>query len=463
MSIRIVLVNTYELGRQPFGLAHPAALLRSAGHQVDCVDLSIDALPTAPLANANLVALHLPMHTATRIAVEALPKIRDLAPNAALCAYGLYAPVNEGLLRSLGVDTVLGGEFEPGIDSLARRLSLGEGGRQIEPVVNLGKIKFVPPDRSDLPALDRYASIILPDGSRRTTGFTESTRGCKHLCRHCPVVPVYQGRFRIVPVEIVMDDVRSQIAAGASHVSFGDPDFLNGPTHALRIIRALHAEFPQLSYDVTVKIEHLLALSTMLPELAETGCLFITTAVESVDDQILIHLDKGHTRADFTKAVELLRGANIGMAPTFVPFTPWTTLEGYVDLLETLIDLKLVESVPPVQLSIRLLVPNGSYLFNLPDFDALVGAFDKDTLGYAWRHQDPEVDRLQQEIHLLVAEADKQDESRRQTFGKIYQLACRKVGKRMAPLPEDLGVPIARHSEPWYCCAEPTERQLVGF
>jgi len=41
------------------------------------------------------------------------------------------------------------------------------------------------------------------------------------------------------------------VAAGATHITFGDPDFLNGPGHALKVVRAAHAEFPRLTFDFT--------------------------------------------------------------------------------------------------------------------------------------------------------------------------------------------------------------------
>ena len=461
--MRAVLINTYELGRQPFGIAQAVAWLRDAGHEVVCLDLAVQPLERERLANADLVALHVPMHTATRIAVKALPRIRAMAPTARLCAFGLYAPVNESLFRELGVDTVLGGEVEPGLAALAERIARGDPSPQPDAVINLAKIPFLTPDRAGLPPLSRYASLILPDGSSKIVGFTEASRGCKHLCRHCPVVPVYQGRFRVVPVAVVMADIRAQVTAGARHISFGDPDFLNGPSHALRVVRALHREFPELSYDVTVKVEHIVNSREMLAELKKTGCLFITTAVESVDERILACLEKGHTRTDFEQAAAMLRRAGITMAPTFVPFTPWTTLAGYVELLDALVALRLVENVPPVQLSIRLLVPEGSYLFRIPGFETLVEPFDRGMLGYPWRHQDPGVDALQKEVHALVERAEERNEPRRQTFEAIYRCAYARLGKIPPALPADLGSPIPRLSEAWYCCAEPTERQLAAF
>ena len=292
------------------------------------LDLSLETLDPEVLREARLVAIYLGMHTATRIAIEALPRIRQLAARAHLCAYGLYAPMNAALLRGLGIGSVLDGEPEAALLDLCQRLRDGEApsapsapGRR-DPAMQ--KLRFAVPDRSVLPKLARYAHLVLPDGSTRVTGFAEGSRGCKHLCRHCPVVPVYQGRFRAVPPEVVLDDIGQQVAEGARHISFGDPDFFNGPTHGLRLARALHAAFPEVSFDATIKIQHLIDHAALLPELRANGCLFVTSAVEAVDDRILRLLDKNHSSADFDRAVALTRDAGIALAPTFVAFTPWT-------------------------------------------------------------------------------------------------------------------------------------------
>ena len=457
---RVVLISPYELGRQPFALAEPAALLKQHGFAVDCADLSLQALDPEKLSGAQLVAVYVGMHTATRIAVEALPRIRRLAPKAHLAVYGLYAPMNETLLRSLGVGTVLGGETEPALLSLAERLrSNGNGDRQLEPVVRLGKVDFVVPDRTGLPNLSRYAQLVLPDGAKRIAGFAEASRGCKHLCRHCPIVPVYEGRFRAVPLEVVLADIRQQIAQGATHISFGDPDFFNGPTHAMRIARALHGEFPAATFDATIKVQHIIEHAPLLPELKRLGCLFITSAVEAVDDEILRHLAKNHTGRDFGRAVALTRAAGIALAPTFVAFTPWTTLEGYLALLERILELQLVDAVPPVQLSIRLLVPRGSRLLELPGFEARLMPFDAKLLGYPWQHADPRVDRLQQEVQRLVAGADPAID-RRDLFAAIWKMSHHAAGRATPALGAIAANAIPRLSEPWYCCAEPTEQQL---
>jgi hypothetical protein len=462
--MKVVLISPYELGRQPFGLAEPAAWLRQAGCEVHCCDLSIEKLEAPLLEDAGLVAIYVAMHTATRIALEALPKIKALAPQAALCIYGLYAPMNADLFRSLGVKTVFGGEFEPGLVSLAKRLMRGDMEEQAGTLVCLDKIHFVLPDRSVLPPLSKYAKLVLPDGETRTVGFAESTRGCKYLCRHCPVAPVYQGKFRAIPADIVLEDIRGQVAAGARHISFGDPDFFNGPGHALKIVRALHAEFPDVTYDATIKIEHIVNYPDEIRALGETGCLFIISAVEAVDDNILDYLDKGHTRADFERALAFLRETGIDLLPTFVAFTPWTTLAGYRELLQAIIDLQLIGNVAPVQLSIRLLVPQGSYLLQLDKLSGMLLGFDRELLGYRWSSPDPRVDELQRDIQSWVFKAEEQGLDRLAIFRRIWELAHTASGLQAPSLSGDCaGDPVPRLSENWYCCAEPTCQQLTAF
>lgn len=467
--MNVVLVSTYELGHQPFGLASPAAWLREAGASVACNDLAVEPLNEPALEAATLVALYVPMHTATRLASNLAPRIKSLNPSAHLCFYGLYAPMNETYLRSIGGETILGGEFESGLVSLYRRLA-ANGGRplaepQTEPVVSLAKLQFRVPERNGFPALSRYAHLDLGNGERRTVGYTEASRGCKHLCRHCPVVPVYGGRFRVVQRDVVLEDVRRQVAAGAQHITFGDPDFFNGVGHALKLVEALHGEFPKLTYDATIKVEHLLKHAHHLSTLAETGCLFVTTAVESVDDRVLGLLDKGHSRADFVDLVALARAAGLALSPTFIPFTPWASLEGYRDLLAQLATLGLIDHVAPIQLAIRLLIPAGSRLLELPELPPFLDGYDESALTYRWSHPDPRVDRLHETVLAIVERDDAAGRSRRHTFSRFWRAAHEACGVPAPIVPagktEAAEIAVPRLSEPWYCCAEPTASQFA--
>ena len=492
--LEVLLLSTYELGHQPFGLASPAKWLREQGASVRTLDLAVQQLDEAAIKSADLIAFYVPMHTATRLATNLVQRVRTLNPRARLCFYGLYAPVNESYLRKLGADFIIGGEFEEEMQALVSRLTDELTGDQAAPTghaaaspevrtstpeplmrvgapaafISLSRLQFRVPDRSDMPALDKYAYLTLHDGERRVVGYTEGTRGCKHRCRHCPIVPVYNGHFRVVQHEVVMADIATQVAGGAQHISFGDPDFFNGPAHALALVHDMHERWPDLTYDVIIKVEHLLRHARHLPTLRDTGCLFVTSAVESVDETTLTNFDKRHTRAEFVEVVRLFREIGLGLNPTFVTFTPWTTPENYFDLLRTIAELDLIENVAPIQYAIRLLIPNGSRLLEVPEVQEMVGAYDEEALAYPWVHPDPTVDELYDAVMEAVKQGMRTEATRQQTFAEVWRVAGRFLAEatgRDAPALPSRGatglVPVPHLSEPWYCCAEPTEEQLA--
>jgi len=400
-----------------------------------------------------LVALSLPMHTATRLALPVIRALRTRRPELALCAFGLYAPLNEARLRDEGVRVVLGPECEEALVAAARSTISGPeapaDAASGAPAAR-ARLAALAPDRQGLPPLDRYARVVWPDGREGLAGVTESTRGCKHRCRHCPIVPVYDGRFVAVPVEVVLADIRAQVAAGATHITFADPDFFNGPTHARRLVTALRDEWPTLTYDATIKVEHLRAHEALLPTLVETGCAFVTTAVESLDDDVLARLEKGHTRADVEAVVARCRALGLVLVPTFLAFTPWTTIDGYRQFLDEVDDLGLALHVAPVQWTLRLLVTQRSRLLELPDIQAVAGPFDPATLTHPWSHPDARVDALQRAVMARVGVA--QREPRATTFAAIRALAARAAGPvetRPAPLVARAAIPYL--TEPWYC------------
>ncbi len=441
--MRALLISTYDLGHQPFGLASPAAWLRDAGVDVACVDLTRQPLPLEAVRQSDVVAFFLPMHTATRLALPVIEQVRALNPSARILAYGLYAPLNASMLRERGVSEILGAEFEDALVSAVVSGTAEEAGA-------MPRLQFRVPERSGLPPLTRYATLQV-GAEQRIAGYTEASRGCKHRCRHCPIVPVYDGQFRVVQPDVVLADVRAQVAAGARHMTFGDPDFFNGPRHAVAVVTALAREFPGMTYDVTIKVEHLLRHADLLPLLRDTGCAFVTSAVESLDDHVLAKLEKGHTRDDFERLVALCREQDLTLSPTFVAFTPWTTIEGYLELLHTIDRLDLVPQVAPIQLAIRLLIPQGSRLLELPDIRDAILRYDPRWLTYVWRHADPRIDALQRDVERLVGV--RMQGERSSVFDRIWALAHEHAGvtaeRRHAGLLPRAAIPYL--NEPWYC------------
>jgi len=448
--VRIALVSTYDLGRQPFGLASPAAWLRAAGFTVACHDLSREPKGEAALADADLVAFHLPMHTATRMALAVARRLREARSDLPLLFYGLYAPLCAETLDQLANPlAVIGGEVEQALVEAAKRLA--DGKEAPPPRTILERLTLLTPDRSDLPPLSRYTALRLPDGTARVVGYTEASRGCKHHCRHCPVVPVYRGRVRLVDPAVVAADIAQQVAAGAQHITFGDPDFLNVPDHALAVARRLAAAHPGLTFDATIKVSHLLAHEETVAELGTLGCLFITSAFESFEEGILDRLAKHHTAADLARAVAVCNRTGVAITPTFVPFTPWTTLDGVVALFEQVAALDLVAAVAPVQYTLRLLLPPGSLLLDNPDCVRLSGPLDPDALVHPWRHPEPAIDALQRQLTEAVVAGQRAGFPRALLYDRLRAQVWEAAGRGVAEPVRTARTAVPFLEEPWFC------------
>jgi radical SAM superfamily enzyme YgiQ (UPF0313 family) len=476
----ILFVSCYELGHQPLAVASPAAVLRRAGYRPAALDLARQRLDPDVARRARLIAIAVPMLTALRLGVSAASRLRALNPGAHLVFYGLYATLNAEALFEAGAGSVVGGECEEPLLRLAAALERGQAapvpgvrtpGHRTGPWI--AKVGLEVPARDILPPLDGYVRLIAGDESR-VAGQVEASRGCLHLCRHCPIPPVYGGRFFVVPRAIVLEDIARQVAQGARHITFGDPDFLNGPGHALSIARALHERHPAVTFDLTAKVEHLLRHRDHLPGLAGLGCLFIVTAAESLSDRVLAILAKGHTRTDVETALDLARDAGLTLRPTWVPFTPWASLDDYTALLDFIEERDLIDAVDPVQMSIRLLVPPGSLLESHEDFLPHRGPLHARHFSWSWKHPDPRMDALHVEVSKLVERAAGSGEGADMTFARVRDAARRAAGastarprsasrlaaprRRTVPRPTTAPPPTAlakgrspRLSEPWFC------------
>ena len=457
----ILLVSCYELGHQPFHLASLYALLQQAGYAPAAVDTAVDTLTEEAISRARLVAISVPMHTALRLGQRIALRVRSINPSAHICFYGLYAFLNADYLLHDTIDSAIGGEYESPFLDLVAALEKGKTGiipgvttHQFNSDPWIKRTPYIVPTRQHLPSPERYAHLET-NGTMRLAGYTETTRGCKHTCLHCPITPVYNGHFFAIPTEIVLADIRAQLEQGVRHITFGDPDFFNGPKHAIRITRALHDEFPGVTFDATIKIEHLLKHQHLLPELKSLGCAFIVSAVESLNDNVLRNLNKGHTAVDVAEAFDLMEQVGIPLRPSLMPFSPWETLESYITLLNFFEDRHLIEQIDPVHFSIRLLIPPGSALLASPDSKLWLRELDAAAFTYKWQHPDPRLDALHQKVASLTEEAELAKSNTIETFFHIKALTLSIIGKdlHVPKAVEHYGTPrvLPHLTESWFC------------
>ena len=454
--MRVLLVSTYELGRQPVHIASPAAALAEAGVAVGVIDLAVEDWDWSLLDEVDAVAFSVPMHTAMRLAVPMARELRRQRPGIPIAFYGLYAGVGKDQVLGDVADSVFVGEYEP--DLVEWALGVGSGSQRAGMRRSTGSSGFHMPARSDLPGHDRYARLEWM-GETRLAAAVEASHGCRHRCRHCPIPVVYDGRMRVVGADSVLADLGQLASDGIQHVTFGDPDFLNAPRYSMDLLRKAHDAHPALTFDLTVKVEHVLAHRSLWPDMADLGVLFVVSAFESTDDRTLSILDKNHTAAEMSEAVDLLRSSGIYVRPTWLPFFPWTSPRHVAGIVEFIDEHRLWAATDPVQLAIRLLIPEGSLLESHPAVVPHLTGYRPEALTWSWEFEDPTTGQLYDELDSIAAAASDCGAEAGETLHRMRGTIADIAQVDLAPMPAS--PPAPRLTESWFCCAEPTNLQAA--
>ncbi|WP_298209378.1 radical SAM protein [Ferrimicrobium sp.] len=443
----VLFISTYELGHQPQLAAEVAAELPEGSLEV--LDMAKTPLSVAieAINRASRVILTAPMLTGALVARDLLASLDHDQPERQLIVVGLYATVLKESLQDPPAALWLNRATAAELATLVQHPSVSAQpgipkatGRRAYRV-----------NRTPLMGLDSYRSVRIANQDL-VTGYLETSVGCRHRCLHCPVAAIWNGRIAINDAEAVIADGLAQIEAGAQHLSFGDPDFLNAPKHSLKVLTTLAQKAPWVTFDITTKISEILRHRDLLSTLAASHVNFVISAVESLNDDVLAHLDKGHTAADVSVARDLLYANGVAMHPTFVPFTPWTTMGDLVDIVDFIVESDLVQVVEPIQYSIELLTPTNSLLpVNETDF----GPYDASVMGYTVRYQDERLPRLRDRLYQLAAQAG--EDSFETTFAQIVTAVYEANGlsAQCVRTPKVSAPSTAVMSEPWFCCAAP--------
>jgi len=437
--LKILLLSFYDLGKQPKIISELYKKLDNGSNQIDIIDYSIEEKDLT-LDNYDVLGIYASMHTASVLAEQYL---RDRKLPNKLFVFGLYANVFSEMFS----DFQSIHSFDS--DELESLLQV-----QLNPNYSY---KHTVPDRTILPSITDYSHIV--DGSNNLiAGSVETTYGCKHECTHCPVPIEFKGMFKTFGTEKIITDVTNQVEEGAKHISFNDPDFFNGPKHALKILQLLNEKHPSITYDSTIKVEHILKYPDYFQELKNLNMLFVISAFETTNDHVLNILQKNHSFNDLNKAVELSLENKIDIRPTWMPFSPWTEQNDLISIIKLIENYKLRETVDPIQLTIKLLVPKNSLILKRPEMKEYLLDYDPSSFSYAWKYKFPNIDNIQNELFTYVLQHESENEYA-QYLGLVdileshtneTLLNSEKYSQRIVP----------KLSETWFCCAEPNKIQL---
>ena len=465
--MRVLLVSTYELGHQPLHLASPAAALRRAGHEVRTPRPRRRAVgpgrrssgprPWLLGADAHRHAAGAPGRRRVRrepgrAADLPLRALRHRQPRPDPRA-GTRRPRHRRRVRAgaRGLGRQPGG-WGPPPAPRPRRSSRSS---------TCGARSLGPPARG----LCRRSSATptwRSGGEERLVGYVEASHGCLHRCRHCPVPVVYDGRIRIVPDDVVLADVERLVERRRPPHHLRRPRLPQRPaalpagraprcTSAARADLRLHGQgraHPAPRRPVAGAGRGRAACSWSAPS-------------RRVNDDILA----GSTRATRPPRPpprwRCCARHGIEIRPSFLPFTPWTTLDDVADIVDFVAAHDLVANVDPVQYTIRLLVPEGSLLWSRSLRRSRLGPYDAERLSWTWSAR-PTPPSTELQTRLARHRRGRPDRRRadrpdlRTGPGRRARRRRAPPGRRARPAPPERlqhcrGEGRPRLTEPWFC------------
>ncbi len=437
--MKILLTSFYDLGKQPKIIAEIADRYNTPEVNFEFVDFSIDK-QNIDLATYDVLGIYAPMHTATILSIE---YIKDKKLPNKVFTFGLYGSVledfNSSIIHIKDIES----------DELTSFLGLYENQKF--------SLKNNIPNREIFPDISNYAHLV--DGSNNLiAGSVETTYGCKHSCTHCPIPISFNGSFKTYSFEKIVNDVQNQVNQGAKHISFNDPDFFNGPMHALKILEALNKKFPGITYDSTIKVEHIIKYKKYFKELASLNMVFVISAFETTNDKVLSILEKNHTRSDLNNSIEISQEFSIDIRPTWMPFSPWTELKDLSNIVELIEGYQLRETVDPIQLTIKLLIPKHSLIIQRPEIKKYLGNYEKESLSYQWKYENIDAEKLQFRLFDFILNNSELNEHK-QYLGMVNIIEEFTGRKLLTNFKYDFKN-VPKLSETWFCCAEPSKIQL---
>ena len=437
--MKILLTSFYDLGKQPKIIAEIVDRYNSAEIDFDFFDFSVED-QNKDLENYDVLGIYAPMHTATILSIE---YIKDKKLPNKMFTFGLYGSVLEDFNSSIRYIK----DIES--DELALFLEINDD--------HQFSLKNNIPNRQIFPDISNYAHLV--DGSNNIiAGSVETTYGCKHSCTHCPVPISFNGTFKTYSLEKIISDVENQVNQGAKHISFNDPDFFNGPIHALKILESLNKKFPTITYDSTIKVEHIIKYKKYFKELSSLNMVFVISAFETTNDLVLSILEKNHTSNDLNTSIEISQDFGIDVRPTWMPFSPWTELNDLSNIVNLIEKYKLRETVDPIQLTIKLLIPKHSLIIKKPEINKYLGNYEKNSLSFKWEYENNDVEKLQSSLFDFILHNSELDEHK-QYLGMVNIIEKFTDTELLKNSTYDFKN-ASKLSETWFCCAEPSKIQL---
>ena len=347
---------TKVLRVEPLGLECVGAAMRGRGHEVQLVDLRLEA------ASALLSHLRSYRPAAVGIAcgftsdvyttLHTARAIREALPAATLFAGGHHASLIPGDLLFAGspIDAVVIGEGESTTAALADALDHGDDLHGVPGVMTLEnrsafRAREFADDLDALPLPDRRLSLRYRNryhhGFSTPSACVETTRGCPFDCNFCSIWVFYQRRARHRSATRIVEDLVEIARLGERHVFLTDDiAFLRREAYE-ELADHIRAAGLRLRYACETRADLVVKYSDLFRCWRELGMTTVFLGVEKVDDEGLDSVRKRTKGGANTnvQAIEILRRCGIQPMTSLIADPAWDEedfdrLENFVRVMD---------------------------------------------------------------------------------------------------------------------------------
>lgn len=341
----------------PLGLAFLSSALKSAGHEVRCLDLcfeeNIEQALEKAVSGFSPEAIGLSLRNIDNVAypesVSYLPFFKKVVERCRLFSSSPvflggsgFTLMPEAILNFLEADGGIAGEGE---EAFARVLGRGTG-RPTSPVEGFivkGEKNFPGPaciqDLNSLPSPDWNCLDFKNYFAKGGMGNLQTKRGCPFSCIYC-TYPLIEGKaVRLRSPRTVADEAEALLRQGVKNVFIVDNIFSFPESHARAVCRAFMERGGSLEWSCYAHPGYF--SRSLAEDMKRAGCTGVEFGTDSGSPQVLARLGKHFTPDEVRQATRVAQEAGLEVCHSLSLGAPGETEE---TMEET---FRLMEEISP--------------------------------------------------------------------------------------------------------------------
>lgn len=347
--------------RCPLNIALLASYIRRNGNY-DCSLADFEVEPVVSLARmAETILKEAPRYVCFTTLTPRFPTVVRLArelksrdPDVVTIAGGPHVTGSPAACMHDGISYGIIGEGEEALlellNALDRKRPLSSIGNLVFRGGGVVRVNDARPFIKNLDAMPMPAWDLMKIEEYRDPAYFEgshlamyTSRGCPHDCSFCASAVTWKRRLRFRSLENVLAEIRYIVEnLNTRNLMFWDDDFAADKNRCIDLCGRISQEGPGMAYTVQLRADSVDA--KLVKALKGSGCKYAALGVESGSDEMLARIGKQETKAQFRKAVKIMKDAGLASIASYIIGLPGDTHETIKETIEFAFELNADQS-----------------------------------------------------------------------------------------------------------------------